>query len=290
MSLSRNDKIAISAIVVILLGVNIVALFFHSEEKQITPSKVPVDTVGRLHRDRRDTAECRLFPFDPNTADSATFVSLGLRPKTAAIIIHYRNAGGFFRVPDDMAQIYTLSQKDFLRLKPYIRISPKSQRVSKRYQSSEKHKDTVAEQTFERPVYVSYKLQRGQTVDINIADSVMLQKIPGIGPYYARKIIRYRDRLGGFVSVSQIKEIQGLPADVEQWLSLSCCAIEKLKINHSTFGKLLRHPYLDYKQVVALFNFRKTHGDIHSFEDLKNCSEFSSSDFSRLKPYIDFSE
>ncbi|MGN1236439.1 MAG: ComEA family DNA-binding protein [Bacteroidaceae bacterium] len=290
MSLSRNDKIAISAIVAILLGVNIVALFFHREEKQFTSQKLSADTVSKSHGNCGDTAECRLFPFDPNTADSATFVSLGLRPKTAVTIIHYRNAGGVFRAPDDLGRIYTLSQKDYLRLKPYIRISPQYQKSKKQYQSSKKHEDTVVEQPLEKPTYISYKLQRGQTVDINIADSVMLQKIPGIGPYYARKIIRYRDRLGGFVSVSQIKEIQGLPVDVEQWLSLSCCAIEKLQINHSTFGKLLRHPYLDYKQVVAIFNFRKTHGDIHSFDELRNCSEFSSSDFARLKPYIDFSD
>ena len=123
MRLTRNERKAIIIIAGALLLLNIGVWIFRTK----TPSPIP--SMGRgaspLEEGREeglDGAGVSLFRFDPNTADSATFVRLGLSPRVARAIIHYRAAGGIFRKPQDFARIYTLSDEDFHRLLPYIYI------------------------------------------------------------------------------------------------------------------------------------------------------------------------
>ena len=266
------------------------------------------DTQNGATQQSEPANEPQEFLFDPNTADSATFVAMGLRPNTARAIIHYRMAGGRFRKPDDFARIYTLSREDFRRLRPYIRIHKtyslhdNSRHASRHDYSAhynyKKHPnatedhprrystDTSASAS-SRPKYIR-KLRPGQKVDLSTADTTDLQRIPEIGPYYAAKIIRYRHRMGGFVSTAQLKEVSGLPDDICQWVCVGKPQITRLKINSMTFGQLLRHPYLNFEQVEAIFNHRQLYGAIHSFQDLSTYSVFSSSDIERLTPYVSF--
>ncbi len=166
--------------------------------------------------------------------------------------------------------------------------------VNKKRSKKTEHADTTSPT---RPaasvaMSVSYTspLRPGQTIDLATADSAQLCLVPGIGPTYARKIIRYRTRLGGFVSTSQLKGITGLPTDIAQWFTLSTTKTTPLPVNHLTFGQLLRHPYLSYQQVKAILAYRKEHGAVHSLSDLASYAVFSDSDLRRLKPYLDFAE
>lgn len=291
MPLSVNDKKAIVCIIIILLGFNGGMYLFRRCQSKHGEILTQQDSII-TQKDVRTAKEP--FKFDPNTADYDTFVSLGLRPNVAKAIINYRKAGGVFRKPEDLSKIYTLSDSDYLRLLPYITIHntqnhrnfTQHNKQRQRYTSDTK-RETHPSNTYS---YHSYKLHSGQTIDANNSDSTLLQKVPGIGPYYANKIIRYRNRLGGFISTTQLKEINGLPDNIEEWFSISKAQITKLKINHLTFGQLLRHPYLNYEQVVSIFNYRKVYGTIHSVKDLSTYPVFSQDDLKRLEPYLDFSE
>lgn len=302
MKIRNEDKRAILWITVILFAVNISIYFVRPFVNKPTEN----DTQKYdAHVGSKQKTDAKLFCFDPNTADSATLVSLGLRSNTARAIVNYRKAGGVFNTPDELSKIYTLSEENFQRLRPYIRIKEshiqtyQTRARDSHYESNTETarrrqsppKDLSANHVADYPHnYKSYKLKPGEVVDITTADTSQLMKIPGIGTYYANKIIRYRSRMGGFVSVSQLKEIQGLPEDIEKWLTLSRPIINKLQINHLTFGQLLRHPYLEYEQVVAIFNCRKINGAVKSMADLSMSSAFTKSDLERLAPYLDFVE
>lgn len=292
MPLSVNDKKAIVWIIAIILTANIGMYFYTSVKKDTESAEANLTKTDDTHV--TNNKKIKLFYFDPNTADYNTFLSLGLKQNTARAIINYRKAGGVFHSPTDLSRIYTLADSDYLRIAPYVRIkASKHEYIYKK--NSERQSRNTPHPSDDRVLtrnenYTSYKLRHGQKIDINTADSTLLQRIPGIGPYYAHKIIRYRNRLGGFVSISQIKEICGIPDDIEQWLSLKNINIARLQVNHSTFGQLLRHPYLSYEQVVAIFNHRKVYGAIHKLDDLANYTAFSQTDFVRLAPYLDFSE
>ena len=291
MRITRFDRKAILVIAGILLLVNLGLWIF------TTPSPQPLKVESGLPdtastpitgKERSEGEATTLFRFDPNTADSATFVRLGLRPNVARAIVHYRAAGGVFRKPQDLARIYTLSDSDYRRLLPYINIKGQSAHLKEQpptpVQSSLSNK-AASEPYLPRQ---SFKLQAGQTLDINSADSVELRKIPGVGQYYAAKIVKYRSRLGGFTSTEQLKEIKGLPDDITRWVTIGTEPVSKLAVNQLTFGQLLRHPYLNFEQVRAIMDHRKYTGPIHNLGDLRTYPAFSDSDFKRLQPYIAF--
>lgn len=133
------------------------------------------------------------------------------------------------------------------------------------------------------------KLTAGTTINLNTADTLLLQRIPGIGPAYARSIVGYRDRLGGFISATQLTEIEYLPAGIEKWCRVeSSTPIRRLALNRATFKELIRHPYLNYEQVKAIVNRRQKMGDLRGWKDLGNSPHFSPRDTMRLSPYVKF--
>ena len=242
--------------------------------------KAKADEEARAVRFERGGAERRVetFPFDPNRADSATFVRLGLAPWQARNALKYRAKGGVWRSADDFARLYGLSQADFERLRPYIRIRPEDAAGPARRSREEKT-------TFVR----SEKLAEGSVVDLNTADTTLLKRIPGIGSYYSRKICRYREQLGGFVSAQQIAEVEGLPEGIERWFVVGEQPdVKKINVNRADFKTLVHHPYLDYEQVKVIVTHIHKFGPLTGWDDLRLYKEFSEDDFRRLTPYFVF--
>lgn len=246
-----------------------------SVEWQSFERQMQADSVRLAHR-RKGVRAVALFPFDPNRADSATFVRLGLHPWQARNALRYRAKGGRWRNADDFARLYGLSREDFLLLRPYIRISAENEEVR-----------TVSRDTF-RTKYPE-KYAEGTVIDLNEADTTALQRIPGIGSYYSNKICRYRERMGGFVSVSQIAEVEGLPQGVERWFSVDAdVEVRKINVNKATFKELVHHPYLNYEQVKVITEYIRKHGDLQDWSDLRLSPQFSDMDFQRLRTYFVF--
>ena len=135
------------------------------------------------------------------------------------------------------------------------------------------------------------KLSLGETISLNSTDTTDWKKIPGIGSSYSSRIVKYRAMLGGFARKEQLLEVYGVDADM--YASISPYIEEdsnwsKLKINHLEFRELLRHPYLNYSQVKVIVNLRVKKGDLTSINELAILDEFTTSDISRLKPYLEF--
>jgi competence protein ComEA len=128
-------------------------------------------------------------------------------------------------------------------------------------------------------------------IDLNLADSLDLMRVRGIGPVLSRRILRYRDLLGGYSNIEQLKEVYGFGE--ERYLMIGtrffACStrIIRLRPGHDDFPVLLRHPYLDFDQVSEIFRLRRD-SRINSIEDLLNTSAFSVADIERLGPYLDF--
>jgi len=225
-------------------------------EQQLVHFFLPDSTGGHA-----DT----LFPFDPNTADAATLVLLGLSERTAHTIEKYRQKGGRFRKKEDFAKIYGLSEEDYLRLEPYIRIPQKTNSP-----------------TTQRP---------NTSIDINLATAEEWQTLRGIGPGYATRIAKFRDKLGGFSSVAQVGETFGLPDSVfqqiEPYLVLSPI-FRKLPVNTATEEELAGHPYLSDRQAHILVLFRENHGPFSGADDLRQIRAIPDSTRQKLIPYLSY--
>lgn len=133
------------------------------------------------------------------------------------------------------------------------------------------------------------KLPTGSFVEANAADTALLKQIPGIGSAYARKILAYRDQLGGFVSAKQIEEIDGLPYGISTWFRVSASAnVKQININRADFKTIVHHPYMSYDQTKYVVNLRNKIGKLRGWEDLQGSGLFTDSDIARLKPYFTF--
>lgn len=126
-------------------------------------------------------------------------------------------------------------------------------------------------------------------LDLNAVDSAGLVMLPGIGPASALRIMRYREQLGGYTSVSQLTEIDGLPDSLMEWFKITdSIPVRKITVNTSTLSELRRHPYIDFYQARAIIEFRKERGNIKGPEQLSFMEEFTAQDLERLLPYLDF--
>jgi len=303
---SKSERRAIA----FLLAVILIMIILLEIKKSTRPadndltSLVPHDSLPMDTRRRPVdyTEGASLFAFNPNTADSATLRSLGLSPFVSANIVKYRRAGGSFRRPADLARIYGMDSIAFARIQPYIFIpqekraipQPARQTVSQA-QLPEGEEPIIEE--YKKPLeepgqspykeYMENKLHEGTFLDLNKADTTDLIRIPGIGPYYAKRIVILRQQLGGYVSPSQLKDIEGLP-DIGDWVFIEPEAQERINVNTASLRTLSRHPYIGYTRARAIVDLRKREGRVLSLRQLSFLDEFSDVDIQRLTPYLSF--
>ena len=249
-----------------------------SFSQQITEDSIRKEKS--FHKIKHVERTIKPFTFDPNTADSVTLIKIGLQNWQISNMIKYRKRGGKWKNADDFARLYGLSKEEFNMLKPYIKIRKNEKEIV------QEHCKAIRD-SLHRTYPKKYK--EGTTLSLNEADTTALKGIPGIGRYYAEKICRYRERLGGFIEISQLKEIEGLPEDIERWFTLpEKPQIHQIRINATDFKGLVRHPYLNFEQVKAISNYIRKYGKLSNWEELSNDKNFTQKDFQRLAPYFTF--
>ena len=113
-------------------------------------------------------------------------------------------------------------------------------------------------------------------------------RVPGIGRWYARSIVRYGERLGGYVSVDQLMEIEDFPADALPYIKLGKATPRKLNVNSASLAELRKHPYINYYQAKAITDYRRLYGKITDINVLATCSDFTERDLKRIAPYIEY--
>lgn len=233
-----------------------------------------------------------LRPFDPNQADSLELLSVGFPPYVVRNILRYRAAGGMFRRVDDVARVYGLHDTIFARIRPYIRIL--QQGGAGTVQNRSDNVDRITDEAIpyqpssEHPYaeYMRNKYKPGKFVNLNMADTAELMKIPGIGPVYAQQIVDYRQALGGFHCISQLREAGTLPEHIGDWVHINAPNLKKIPVNKLSVKQLRSHPYLNYYQAKAIVDLRRREGCIKSVRRLLFLDEFTEADIERLTPYL----
>lgn len=223
-----------------------------------------------------------LFPFDPNTADSTQLLRLGLKEWQVRSIYKYRAHGGVYRHPSDFARLYGLTAGQYKTLEPYIRISDDYR------PASELIAVTASDLRVRDTVKYPLKLKPGEHVALNTADTTMLKRVPGIGSSFAQAIVVYREHLGGYYSVDQLKEINGFPQGALPYFVIGQEPERRIDINNMTLGQLRRHPYIGFYLAKTIVDHRRLHGRIQSFDDLRLYRDFTPETIERLRHYVRF--
>ena len=132
------------------------------------------------------------------------------------------------------------------------------------------------------------KLKDTERVVLNTADTMQLRRVPGIGSYFARRIMRYGQQLGGYVSIDQLDEIEDFPEDTKKYFVIEQPIVRKVNVNQLTVQQLRRHPYINYFQAKEIVNYRRTKGPLHSLDELRLSRDFPPEAIRRLEPYVEF--
>jgi competence ComEA-like helix-hairpin-helix protein len=246
----------------------------HEEKKSYADQST--DKSYAYQYDRSLNHSSNLFYFDPNTISFDEWKKLGLRDKTIHIIQNYTSKGGHFNKPEDLQKIFGLSQKDYERIVPFVKIESRPADKSS-------FAETKKEYEFKRPTPV--------VIDINIADTSAFIALPGIGNKLAARIINFREKLGGFYSIEQIGETFGLPDStfqkIKSYLKLDNVSVKKININTATVDELKTHPYIRYNLAKPIVAYRDEHGPFSKLEDIKNVMAITDEIYLKIVPYLE---
>ena len=283
---NKSDRqvlfVLLGAIVIFLLATYLMG--DHNEEGDDLPASTLLREKREKNASREtqqpyyyvEGRKAELFPFDPNTADSTQLLRLGLQPWQVRNIYRYRAKGGIYRKPQDFARLYGLTVKQYRAMEPYIHISSDYQDASTLFApssggergrggyydrrtyggtdgnlsqsgSTAALRDGVSANEYHRDTLrYPIKLKPGEQIALNTSDTTQLKKVPGIGSFYARKIVRYRERLGGYYDVSQLMEIEGFPENALAYFRISRNDIQRMNVNKLSAAQLRSHPYINY--------------------------------------------
>lgn len=294
--MNKNDRKVLRILLFFLIIT--IGLFHYFDNKEMVTVGEQTDSLSSLPQYRQFTKTDRqsrmyyqegedriieLFPFDPNTADSTDFERLGLQPWQIRNIYKYRAKGGIYRQPTDFGRLYGLTVEQYRRLEPYIQIRgdyrPATAVVGNTPTYEQYNRDTLL-----YPI----KLKEGEHIVLNTADTTLLKKVPGIGSRWARRIVAYGKKLGGYVAVEQLREIDGFPEDAIPYFTVSRPQPERLNLNQLTLNQLRQHPYLNYYQARAIVDYRRLKEKIENLDQLNLLKDFPPYAIERLKPYVEY--
>jgi DNA uptake protein ComE-like DNA-binding protein len=233
------------------------------------------DSLMVIQQEASRVDRFRVFPFDPNTATAAELEMLGFPEKIANHVLAYRAKGGKFRIKHDLKRIYGLDSGLYDHLHAYIRLPDSIQRpVFKPFPSEM------------RPPAVAF--------DINEADTTQLIAIYGIGSRLSRRILAYREKLGGFVDLGQLKEVWGLDTTTVRRLTQKTFVSpgyvpRKLNINTAGDRELSTHPYISIVIAKAIVAYRFQHGNFAAVDDIYGLQIVKREDADKIIPYLSVS-
>lgn len=228
--------------------------------------------------------------FDPNNISGQELEMMGVDKGAASNWERYLASGGKFYAVDDIKKVYGLSAETFDKIRDYVKIKVPAKKEMQ--QLSEQV--PAEEQRSPISIYTPVSKRVIRPFDINKADTVALKQLKGIGSVFSKRIIKYRESLGGFVSKDQLKEIWGLneavlaQLDTLVYIDQSLSGIRLLPVNEATEQQLARHPYLTNKQAGAIVAYRYQHGKFHQVSDLYRIHRLDSASIARLAPYLEF--
>ncbi|WP_373551286.1 helix-hairpin-helix domain-containing protein [Haliscomenobacter sp.] len=223
--------------------------------------------------------------FDPNTVSLEELLKMGLNKRSASIWVKYTSKGGHFKKAEDVLKIYGLPEEWYQQAKSYLQIQTKSG-----LEAGAPEKTIY--NSFEDKKFTKKGAQACIPIDVNTADTAAWQSLRGIGKVLANRIIKFRDKLGGFYQIDQVKETFGLADSVYQkirpCLQLNAPTLKPLLINQVSFNELASHPYLGFKAAKAIMNWKDQHGPFGKMEDLEALVALEPAKLEKLKPYVQF--
>jgi competence protein ComEA len=216
------------------------------------------------------TRSFQRFLFDPNNLPESEWKKLGLTEKQIRSIKKYESKGGTFRCKGDVKKMVVISSRLYASLEPYISI-PENEPHQTSRSATQKENTKIT------------------LLELNSADSSQLTTLKGIGPYFAKNIIKYRNALGGYCTKEQLMEVWKFDkekyATIENQVTVDYSRILQININ-TCMAAELKHPYISWNIANAIVHYRMKHGNFATVEEIKRCGIIDEKTFLRMAPYL----
>ncbi|MBO6025567.1 MAG: helix-hairpin-helix domain-containing protein [Bacteroidales bacterium] len=277
-SFSKGERVAIITILALILLLVLACLLRPSRKSLSDESLHNLDSLLALRQAAieqqqqqqaekpQEMAELHPFPFNPNTITEEEWLQMGLTDRQVRNIMNYKAKGGKFYSKNDLGKLYTISEEEFTQLEPFI-VLPEASRGGSHRSASKKQEEKAGEE----PKPAAKKAI--PIVDLNTVDSTTLVELPQIGGYMASRIIEFREKLGGFVNLDQLRDVKGMDearyATIQPYIRIGEVETKKIDVNRADFKTLVHHPYLSYEQVKRIFNQREKRGMIKDWAQLE---------------------
>ncbi|RED99736.1 ComEA family DNA-binding protein [Marinoscillum furvescens] len=213
------------------------------------------------------------FPFNPNSATLSEMIRLGLGEYASKNILSYREKGGRFMVKKDLLRIYNIPEERVKVLWNYIQLP-------------DELKEPEEIRPYDKPAQAAEPIKK---FEVNTATPEDLRQLKGIGPVLSKRIVSYRNKLGGFHQPEQLYEVYGLDSAVVNQLRqhlIFASDVQQIDLNTDSLKHLYRHPYIDYNTAKVIVNFRKQRGQLDDVEQLKSIKIISDSLYQKIYPYL----
>jgi competence protein ComEA len=211
-----------------------------------------------------DGSNIKPFNFDPNTLTREKWLAMGFCEKQVRTILNYREKGGKFYDKQDVQKMYSISEAEYQKIEAFIAIPAR-----------------------EKSTYT--KRAEPTTVDINTCDTAALVQLPGIGSYTAFKVVELRQKLGGFVTVTQLAEA-GVSEEnlsmAKKYIYLNAAKVKKIALNTISFQELRTHPYCNENMALAICKYRKANGSISSLSQISSLPDVDPHLLRKIWPYV----
>lgn len=282
----RNGMFVLFLILVILFSVKILLPYFVQSNSSIYLKTLDLKSNATdidTHLDKEilepknsinSYHKTELFVFNPNSLSAEDASKLGFSKKLISTLFNFRSKGGRFFKPSDLKKIYGLSPKFYEMIEPYVLIPNFKNDTTSRHYTSFPKKNNVK-----------------TILELNSADSLLIVSLRGIGPSFAKRIIKYRTMLGGFHQINQLKEIYGMTDSLFICLSSQVNIDDKkiiqIPINTTDLNTLRKHPYFNFQSAQAIINYRTKHGKLIE-NDIVELGIFNSQKLSVILPYLTY--
>jgi DNA uptake protein ComE-like DNA-binding protein len=280
---SKGERVAILSILAAIL-ILVLACVFRPTRKSLSDASLhDLDSLLALRQaaievqqqkqaeQSQEVAELHPFPFNPNTITEEEWLQIGLTDRQVRSIMNYKAKGGRFYSKSDVERLYSISEEEYAQLEPFIVLPEVS-----RGKSAKSHEQSgVSTPSTGSGTSTTAKPEKKDVpiVDLNTVDSITLVELPRMGGYMASRIIAFREKLGGFVEVEQLRDVKGLDstrfAAMQPYLLIGDIDTRRIDVNRADFKSLVSHPYLSYEQVKRIFRQRETRGMIKDWKQLE---------------------
>lgn len=239
-----------------------------------TTNKNQKSSIENLDLDNVDfsiaKSNIKPFNFNPNNLPAEEWLRMGFSKHQVRSIKNYESKGGRFFSKQDVKKMFVISDEEYKIIEPYI-LLPDSNISSPK---------TPNNQT----------VKKIEIVELNSADTTLIQTLPGIGAFWARRIVWHRDKLGGFINKSQLFEIKDFDStkfsQIEKYIDINPYLVKKININTCNLEQLRRHPYVSNNVAISIINIRNQHGKFASVEAIMKSELIDEQLLKKLYPYL----